>query len=113
MSTSGEHSYLLRLARIWSADDAAPRSGMTVLVSGNRIAAVEAAEKLTTPENAKIIDLPDATLLPGLIDAHSHLFLHPYNETPWDDQVLKHSEAYRTVRAVRHAASTLRSGFTA
>jgi imidazolonepropionase-like amidohydrolase len=46
------------------------------------------------------------------MDLHSHLFLHPYNETPWDDQVLKESEAYRTVRAVTHAAATLRAGFT-
>ncbi|HEX2590224.1 MAG TPA: amidohydrolase family protein, partial [Rhizomicrobium sp.] len=52
------------------------------------------------------------TLLPGLMDLHSHLFLHPYNETVWDDQVLKQSEAYRTVRAVKHAEATVRAGFT-
>ena len=52
-------------------------------------------------------NFPAARLLPGLMDLHSHLFLHPYNETAWDDQVLKESEAYRTVRAVNHARATL------
>lgn len=77
-----------------------------VRVEGNRIVAAG------TDANARIVDLPGMTLLPGLMDLHSHLFLHPYNETLWDDQVLKESEAYRTVRAVRHAAATLDAGFT-
>jgi imidazolonepropionase-like amidohydrolase len=59
-----------------------------------------------------IIDFPNQTLLPGLIEGHSHLFLHPYNETDWDDQVLKESRAERTVRAVNHAKVTLLAGFT-
>jgi imidazolonepropionase-like amidohydrolase len=52
------------------------------------------------------------TLLPGLVDAHSHLFLHPYNETLWNDQVLKEPLAYRTIAATIHAERTLRAGFT-
>ncbi len=80
-----------------------------MLVHGRRIVAVgEDIEAI----DAEVIDLPGMTLLPGLMDLHSHLFLHPYNKTPWDDQVLKESEAYRTVRAVRHAEATLRAGFT-
>ena len=59
-----------------------------------------------------IIDLPNQTLLPGLIEGHSHLFLHPYNETDWNDQVLKESRAERTSRAVNHAKATLLAGFT-
>ena len=59
-----------------------------------------------------IIELPNQTLLPGLIEGHSHLFLHPYNETNWNDQVLKESRAERTVRAVNHAKATLLAGFT-
>jgi len=47
-----------------------------------------------------------------LIDLHSHLFLHPYNETSWDNQILKESVAYRSVRATGHARETLLSGFT-
>jgi imidazolonepropionase-like amidohydrolase len=83
--------------------------GWAVLVRGNRIAAVGAN---IDAGDAEVIDLAGLTLLPGLMDLHSHLFLHPYNETPWDDQVLKESEAYRAVRAVTHAAATLRAGFT-
>jgi imidazolonepropionase-like amidohydrolase len=64
------------------------------------------------PKDVRIIDLPGTTLLPGLIDAHSHLFLHPYNETLWDDQVLKESTAYRVLRAGEAARRTVAAGFT-
>ncbi|HWD48587.1 MAG TPA: amidohydrolase family protein [Rhizomicrobium sp.] len=102
---------LLRPARVWTGAFDSPKDGWAVLVRGNRIAAVNAAEKISAT-GAKPIDLPGATLIPGLMDLHSHLFLYPYNETPWDDQVLKESEAYRTTRAVRHARDTLNAGFT-
>jgi imidazolonepropionase-like amidohydrolase len=98
---------LLRPDRIWTSDGGIA-SG-EVLVEGNRITAVGAVR---APANAEIVDLEGLTLLPGLMDLHSHLFLHPYNETLWDDQVLKESEAYRTVLAVRHAKATLEAGFT-
>ena len=64
------------------------------------------------PAGTQVIELKGMTLLPGLIEGHSHLFLHPYNETSWDDQVLKESRAERTARAVMHADSTLMAGFT-
>ncbi|HSM94763.1 MAG TPA: amidohydrolase family protein [Rhizomicrobium sp.] len=101
---------LLKPARVWTAGYDAPREGYAVLVRGNRIAAVDRADAL--PKDARIIDLPGTTLLPGLMDLHSHLFLHPYDITSWDDQVLKESEAFRTVRAVKHAKDTLDGGFT-
>lgn len=59
-----------------------------------------------------MIDLPGRTLLPGLIEAHAHIFLHPHNETVWNDQVLKETLAYRTILAVRHCEAQLMSGFT-
>lgn len=62
--------------------------------------------------NDSTVNLPGQTLLPGLIEGHSHLFLHPYNETQWNDQVLKESRAERLVRAVNHAKATLMAGFT-
>ncbi len=95
---------LLRPLRLWTPDFDAPKEGLTVRVRGNRIAGVELAGSASG--DGRIIDLPGATLIPGLMDLHSHLFLHPYNVTAWDDQVLKESEAFRTVRAVRHAERT-------
>jgi len=81
-----------------------------VLVQGQRI--VAAGEKINAPSNARRIELAGATLMPGLIEGHGHLFLHPYNETSWDDQVLRESLALRTARAVNHARATLWAGFT-
>lgn len=98
---------LLEPDRIWSG--AAGSAMGRVLVEGNRIAAVGA---FADPADVARIALPGLTLLPGLMDLHSHVFLHPYNETLWDDQVLKEAEAYRTVRAVCHAKATLEAGFT-
>ncbi|HJW42744.1 MAG TPA: amidohydrolase family protein [Rhizomicrobium sp.] len=99
----------LHHARIWSAGEG-EREGHSVLIDGNRI--VQVAPRAALGLSDKDIGLTGCTLLPGLSDIHSHLFLHPYNETPWDDQILKESEAYRTVRAVNHARDTLAAGFT-
>lgn len=85
-----------------------------VLVKDNIIEEVAAQsvleKKLST--SVKVIDLKNATLLPGLIEGHSHLLLHPYNETSWDDQVLKEARAERVARATVHAERTLKAGFT-
>jgi imidazolonepropionase-like amidohydrolase len=108
---SAQTSYLLRPDRVFDGDNS--HSGWSVWVVGNRIAAA-GPEGTFAPEakQAEIIDLKGMTLLPGLIEGHSHLFLHPYNETPWEDQVLKESRSYRTARAVNHARLTLLAGFT-
>jgi imidazolonepropionase-like amidohydrolase len=102
---------LLRPARVWTAGEP-PHPGWVVLTDGKRIAAVGSAAAVTAPADATVIELPGATLLPGLIDAHSHLLLHPYNETRWDDQVLKEPVPYRTLRAGEQARATLLAGFT-
>jgi imidazolonepropionase-like amidohydrolase len=86
--------------------------GVVVLVRGDRIEAVGAAAQVAVPRDAQVIDLPGLTLLPGLIDAHSHVLLHPYNETPWDEQVLRESLGERVARATVHLARTLEAGFT-
>ena len=98
----------LRPARVF--DGSAMRQGWTVVVSGDRIAA--AGPDAVIPAGARVIALPGATLLPGLIDAHSHLLLHPYDEAPWEDQVLRESMTLRVARAVVHARRTLEAGFT-
>ncbi len=98
--------------RVWDPADDAPHAGWVVLVRGDRIEAVGARASVTVPSDATTIALPGTTLLPGLIEGHSHLLLHPYNETPWNDQVLHESLALRVARAVNHARATLMAGFT-
>jgi len=103
---------VLRPDRVFTSEDRQPHSGWVVVVEGNRILEVGPSASTSVPARARVIDLAGATLLPGLIDAHSHLFLHPYNEALWDDQVLKESTAYRVLRAGNHARDTLLAGFT-
>ncbi|MBV8909803.1 MAG: amidohydrolase family protein, partial [Gammaproteobacteria bacterium] len=109
---SAPAAILLRPAQVWTAGEP-PHSGWVVLTAGKRIVAAGPAASVSAPADATVIDLPGATLLPGLIDAHSHLLLHPYNETLWDDQVLKEPVPYRTLRAGEQARATLLAGFTA
>jgi imidazolonepropionase-like amidohydrolase len=103
---------LLKPARVFDGIALESHAGWVVLVRGERIDAAGPADQVKAPSDARVIDLPGATLLPGLIDAHSHLLLHPYNEAPWDDQVLKESFTVRVCRATNHARSTLQAGFT-
>jgi imidazolonepropionase-like amidohydrolase len=98
--------------RVWTADGDGSHTGWSVLVRDGAVAAVGPVGAIDVPAGATRIDLPGATLMPGLIDLHVHLFLHPYNETPWNDQVLKEPEAYRTLKAAEHARVTLLAGFT-
>src|SRR5262249_11329219 len=106
-----QRAVLLRPDRVWTADEPA-HAGWVVLVEGDKIAAVGPADSVKAPEGTEVIDLPGRTLTPGLMDIHSHLLLHPYNETLWDDQVLKETLASRTLRAGKQAEATLMSGFT-
>lgn len=107
---STESYTLFKPDRVFDGDQM--HSGWVVLVKGNRIEAVGEPDNVKAPASSKIIELKDMTLIPGLIEGHSHLFLHPYDETLWDDQVLKESRAERTARAVVHARETLLAGFT-
>ncbi len=99
---------LLRPDRVF--DGREMHAGWQVLVDGNRISAAGAS--VATPAGVRTIDLPGTTLMPGMVEGHSHLFLHPYNETTWDDQVLHEPLALRTARAVAAARATLMAGFT-
>jgi imidazolonepropionase-like amidohydrolase len=111
-SDSTAKPVLLVPDRVWNGIDDAPHEGWVVLVRGERIEAVGPRAQVTAPSDATTIALPGTTLLPGLIEGHSHLLLHPYNETSWNDQVLHESLALRVARAVNHARSTLMAGFT-
>lgn len=103
---------VLRPAQVWTAEDSSMHPDWVIVVQGNRILAIGPKKDVAIPSSAKGIDLPGMTVLPGLMDLHSHLLLHPYNETLWDDQVLKEPPAYRTLRAAKHAEATLMAGFT-
>jgi imidazolonepropionase-like amidohydrolase len=101
---------LLKPARVF--DGGKVQEGWVVLVKGERIEAAGPAASVKASEDARAIALPQMTLLPGLVDAHTHMLLHPYNEAAWDDQVLKEPYALRVCRATNHLRSTLLSGFT-
>jgi imidazolonepropionase-like amidohydrolase len=105
-------SFLLKPARVFDTASGQTKADWSVLVTGNQIAAVGTTAQVGAPSSTVVIQLADMTLLPGLMDVHSHIFLHPYNETSWDDQVLKEPVAYRTVEAVQHVKDTLMAGFT-
>lgn len=100
---------VLRPARVFDGDTM--HEGWAVRVKGDRIEAAAPAASIDST-GAKVIDLGAATLLPGLIEGHSHILLHPYNETPWNDQVLNEGIALRAARAVNHLRATLMAGFT-
>jgi imidazolonepropionase-like amidohydrolase len=106
-TTQDTATYVLHPAGVF--DGVAMHSGWSVRVRGNTI--VAAGSSVETG-GAQVIELPGTTVLPGLIDAHSHVFLHPYNETLWNDQVLKEPLVLRTARAVMHLQRTLMAGFT-
>ncbi|HEV7780304.1 MAG TPA: amidohydrolase family protein [Chitinophagaceae bacterium] len=106
---SADKYILLKPDRVFDGEQM--QTGWIVLVKNNKI---EAAGAMTfkLPAGTQVIDLKGMTLLPGLIEGHSHLFLHPYNETSWDDQVLKETIPERYERAINHAKATLMAGFT-
>ena len=104
--------WLLLPDRVWTGDGDAAHTGWAVLVHDGVIVAAGPAASIGAPAGAQHVALPGTTLTPGLIDLHSHLFLHPYNETLWNDQVLTEPQDYRTLEAAAHAKSTLLAGFT-
>lgn len=108
--SSAQDARLLRPDRVF--DGRSMHEGWVVLVEGDRITAAGPAASVGLPATALIVDLPDMTLLPGLIEGHSHILLHPYNEASWTDQVLNESLGLRTARAVVHVRESLMAGVT-
>ncbi len=102
----------LKPARVF--DGEAMHEGWVVVVRGDKILSAGPVNAVRPPDGAavKTVELPGATLLPGLIDVHSHVLLHPYNETSWNDQVARESLSLRVVRATNHLRATLQAGFT-
>ena len=99
---------LLRPARVFDGESL--HEGWVVRVRGERIESAGPAD--AGAPGATVVDLPNTTLIPGLIEGHSHVLLHPYNETSWNDQVLHESLGLRIARATNHLRATLMAGFT-
>jgi imidazolonepropionase-like amidohydrolase len=100
---------ILKPARVF--DGETMHEGWVVRVKGDRIDAVGPDAGAAAP-GATTIDLPGATLMPGLVEGHSHVLLHAYSETSWNDQVSREGLALRVARATNHLRATLLAGFT-
>ena len=105
-----ENLILLRPTQVF--DGEAMHVGWVVAVEDRHIIYAGESGGFDERDAGEIVELPNMTLLPGLIEGHSHILLHPYNETSWNDQVLKESEAERAIRAAGHLRKTLEAGVT-
>lgn len=105
-----QSSYLLKPDRVFDGTSMQPE--WVVMVKGERIVAAGPLSEMPLEQGVEHIELPGTTLLPGLIEGHAHVLLHPYDETSWNDQVLKETMAERILRAGKHAEATLKAGFT-
>lgn len=83
-----------------------------ILINDGKISAIGNKNDVIIPEGCQIHEYDNSTIMPGMIEGHSHLLLHPYNETSWNDQVLRESHAERAIRGAIHAKNTLLAGFT-
>ena len=108
------HVTVIRARALIDGTSAQPRANAQILIRGNRIAEVYTAGTRPAPAGARVIDLGAATLLPGLIDCHTHIFLQ--GEVPaaggYDVQLLKFPASYRVARAIVAARRALEQGFT-
>jgi imidazolonepropionase-like amidohydrolase len=102
----------VRAGRMFDARSGRLLTDQVVLIQGERIAEVGGSDRVRIPTGARIIDLSRATVLPGLIDAHTHLFLTGESHGRYDEQLLKESWQYRTIEAVVNAKKDLEAGFT-
>jgi imidazolonepropionase-like amidohydrolase len=103
---------VLKPDRVFDGVADEPHAGWVVMVQKGAIVSAGPEAAVKAPEGARTIDLPGCTLLPGLIDAHSHLLLHSYEEAQWEDQVLNEPLALRVARATNHLRLDLMAGFT-
>ncbi len=107
---ASENVYAIEASHVFDGETL--HAGWIVVVRGERIEAAGPSVMVTVPSDAERVALGGATLIPGLIEAHSHVLLHPYNEASWNDQVLRESRALRVARATNHVRDSLFAGFT-
>ena len=101
---------LLRPEKVFDGEEL--HTNWVVLVEGNEIIYAGTESGVKKPRGTQEVDLKGTTLMPGLIEGHSHLLLHPYNETSWNDQVLKESPVERSIRGAVNAEKSLMAGIT-
>ena len=113
-AAAGEHTTVILAAAMIDGLAPKPRANVAVIVRGNRIIAVRDRAARDLPADAERIDLGNATLLPGLIDTHTHIFLQGEvpSEGGYDVQLLKHPASFRVARAIVAARRALEQGFT-
>jgi imidazolonepropionase-like amidohydrolase len=106
---------LLKAARLIDGRSNTPREGVALLIEGDRIREIgEPAALARKAPTARVVDLGGATLLPGLIDAHTHVLLQgDITQADYDEQILKQSTPYRAILATANARTALGNGFTA
>lgn len=104
-------TYILKSQNLYDGEKMHSGS-MVVIVDGNKITYVGKESEMPQVNGAEIVDFGNKTIMPGMIEGHAHLLLHPYNETDWNDQVLKETIAERAIRGANHAMTTLKAGFT-
>ena len=110
ITLQSQTTYYITAPRLFDGENI--HNDWAMVVEGNKITAVGPTQQIILPKGATQINYPNATIMPGMIEGHSHLLLYPYNITDWDTQVLKETDSYRTVRATVHAKNTLLAGFT-
>ena len=103
---------VLRAARLIDGTGAAPIQNGVVVVTDNRIVAAGKEGSVSIPANARVIDLGDATLMPGFIDAHTHIIGRPLSDAKGDESVVRDYASYGAIIGVQNAAKTLMAGFT-
>jgi imidazolonepropionase-like amidohydrolase len=113
-ATGADTVTVIRAGTLIDGKSATPRRDQVIVVRGNRIESVGDAASTKIPEGAAVIDLSRATVLPGLIDSHTHVFLQGDDpaEGGYDVQLLKHGLAFRAARATASARRALEQGFT-
>jgi imidazolonepropionase-like amidohydrolase len=106
-----ERTIAIQAGKLIDGENEAPQTGVTILVKGNRI--TEVGKNLKIPAEAQTIDLRNATVMPGLIDAHTHILLQgDVTQAEYDEQIYKESIPYRTIRAVAAVRTALLNGIT-
>jgi imidazolonepropionase-like amidohydrolase len=108
----GEAETYIRAGKLLDVRSGKLLSSQVIVIQGDKIARIGAADEIKVPEGARLVDLSHATVLPGLIDAHEHIFLTGEDNGRYDEQLLKESWQYRTIEATLNAKRDLEAGFT-